>query len=257
MMTHRVLILGGTTESRELAARLAASRRKLDIVLSLAGRTSEPLQYPVPLRIGGFGGPSGLADYISERRIELLIDATHPFAAQMSRNAALAAAATRVPFFALCRPAWRQADGDRWTEAASVAHGVASLGNTSRRVFVTLGRQELAPLVGATHHSYVVRSVDPVDPPIEVPQAHYILDRGPFGLAAERKLLTDHRIDAVLAKNSGGDATYAKIEAARELGIEVVLVRRPPRDRVETVETVTEAVALADHRLPPAENRGV
>jgi precorrin-6A/cobalt-precorrin-6A reductase len=257
MMTHRILILGGTTESRELAARLAASRQKLDIVLSLAGRTSEPLQYPVPLRIGGFGGPSGLADYIFERRIELLIDATHPFAAQMSRNAAQAAATTRVAFFALCRPAWKQAEGDRWTDAGSVAQAVGTLGNTPRRVFVTLGRQELAPLVGAPHHSYVVRSVDPVHPPLEVPQAHYIVERGPFGVAAERKLLTDHRIDAVLAKNSGGDATYAKIEAARELGVEVVLVRRPARQRVETVETVMDAVTLAAHRLQPAEKRGV
>ena len=124
-------------------------------------------------------------------------------------------------------------------------------------MFVTLGRQELAPLGSAPHHSYLVRSVDPVDPPLDVPDAHYILERGPFGVAAERKLLADHRIDAVLAKNSGGDATYAKIAAARELGIEVVLVRRPPRDRVETVETVAEAVTLAGHRLPPAEKRGV
>ena len=133
----------------------------------------------------------------------------------------------------------------------------ASSARQSRRVFVTLGRQELAPLGAAPHHSYLVRSVDPVDPPLDIPDARYILDRGPFGIAAERTLLSENRIDAVLAKNSGGDATYAKIAAARDLGIEVVLVRRPPRNGVETVESVAEAVALAAHRLPPAEKRGV
>ena len=113
-MLQRVLILGGTTESRQLAAQLATSRTKLDVVLSLAGRTRQPVQYPVPLRIGGFGGARALADYLHERQINLLIDATHPFAAQMSRHAALAAAETKVPFFALCRPAWQQTEGDRW-----------------------------------------------------------------------------------------------------------------------------------------------
>ena len=198
-------------------------------MLSLAGRTREPVPYPVPLRIGGFGGPRGLADYLNERQINLLIDATHPFAAQMSRHAALAAAETKVPFFALCRPAWQQTEGDRWTDAGSVADAVGKLGKKPRRVFVTLGRQELAPLGAAPQHSYLVRSVDPVDPPLDVPDARYILDRGPFGIAAERTLLAEEKIDAVLAKNSGGDATYAKIAAARDLGIEVVLVRRPER----------------------------
>jgi precorrin-6A/cobalt-precorrin-6A reductase len=257
MMLQRVLILGGTTESRQLAAQLATSRTKLDVVLSLAGRTREPLRYPVPLRIGGFGGVRGLADYLNERQIDLMIDATHPFSAQMSRHAALAAAETRVPFFALCRPAWQRTEGDRWTDAGSVTDAIGKLGKKSRRVFVALGRQELTPLGSAPHHSYLVRSVDPVDPPLDVPDARYILDRGPFGIAAERTLLSENRIDVVLAKNSGGDATYAKIAAARDLGIEVVLVRRPPSSAVETVESVADALSLAVHRLPPAEKRGV
>jgi precorrin-6A/cobalt-precorrin-6A reductase len=252
MMPHRVLILGGTTESRELAGRLA-SRLNLDIVLSLAGRTRDPVQYPVPLRIGGFGGPDGLADYISERRIDLLIDATHPFAAQMSRHAALAAAETKVPFFKLSRPAWEKADGDRWIDAGSVADAVGKLGRKPRRVFVALGRQELAPLSTAPHHSYLVRSVDPVDPPLAVPDARYICARGPFELAAERELLAGEKIDALVAKNSGGAATYAKIEASRELGIEVILVRRPERNKVETVNDVLEAVSLAHQRLASTE----
>ena len=250
-MTYRVLILGGTGEARELAARLAA-RGHMDVVLSLAGRTRDPLPYPVPLRIGGFGGPAGLADYIHERQIDLMIDATHPFAAQMSRHAALAAAETRVQFFALSRPAWQKAAGDRWIDAGSVADAVGKLGKDARRVFVTLGRQELQPLSDAPHHSYLVRSVDPIDPPLSVPDARYIRARGPFVLDAERELLANEKIEAVLAKNSGGEATYAKIAAARELGIEVVLVRRPERAGVQTVEKVLDAVSLVHQRLDSA-----
>ena len=160
-----------------------------------------------------------------------MIDATHPFAAQMSRQCSPGGGRNRAPFFALCRPAWQQADGDRWIDAGSVADAIGKLGKQPRRVFVALGRQELAPLGTAPQHSYLVRSVDPVDPPLDVPDARYILDRGPFGIAAERTLLSENRIDAIVAKNSGGDATYAKIAAARDLGIEVVLVRRPPRRR--------------------------
>jgi precorrin-6A/cobalt-precorrin-6A reductase len=251
MMTYRVLILGGTTESRELAGRLSA-KSNVEVVLSLAGRTREPLEYPVPVRIGGFGGPAGLADYVAERRIDLMIDATHPFAAQISKHAALAAAETGVPFFALSRPAWSRADGDRWIDAVSVADAVGKLGSDARRVFVTLGRQELAPLSGAPHHSYLIRSVDPVDPPLAVPDARYIHARGPFALDQERELLSGEGIDVVLAKNSGGAATYAKIAAARDLGVEVVLVRRPERNGVETVETVMDALALAHQRLASA-----
>lgn len=250
-MTHRILILGGTTESRELASRLAVGLNT-EVVLSLAGRTSEPMQYPVPVRIGGFGGPAGLADYIGERRIDLLIDATHPFSAQMSRHAALAAAETGVAFFKLCRPAWQKTERDVWTDAASIADAVAKLGTARRNVFVTLGRQELAPLSSAPHHSYLVRSVDPVDPPLGVPEVRYIQARGPFALDAERELLAGEKIDAILAKNSGGEATYAKIEAARELGIEVVLVRRPVHRDVKTVDSTKDAVSLAHHWLASA-----
>src|SRR5262249_23944661 len=157
-------------------------------------------------------------------------DATHPFAAQMSRHAAVAAAETGVAFFALSRPAWQKAEGDRWIDAGSIADAVEKLGQDGRRVFVTLVRQELKPLCEAPHHSFLVRSVDPVAPPLPVPDARYIHARGPFELAAERELLAGERINVVLAKNSGGEATYAKIAAARELGIEVVLVRRPERN---------------------------
>jgi precorrin-6A/cobalt-precorrin-6A reductase len=248
MIKYRVLVLGGMTEARELAGRLAV-RSNIDVVLSLAGRTREPIQYPVPLRIGGFGGVRGLIDYIRERELDLMIDATHPFAEQMSRHAAFAASETGVPFFVLSRPAWQKADGDRWTDADSIADGVAKLGGKPRRVFAAIGRQELDPLTSAPHHFYLVRSVDPIDPPLDLPDARYICERGPFEFSAEHDLLAGEKIDAILAKNSGGDASYAKIEAARRLGIEVVLVKRPKGSKAETVEDVMEALALARQRL--------
>lgn len=241
-MTHRILILGGTTEARELAARLAATPG-LAVTLSLAGRTREPAVQPVPVRVGGFGGAAGLADYLRTERIGLLVDATHPFAERISHNAAGAAKAAGVPIVALRRPQWQRRAGDRWREVDDVAGAVAALGITPRRVFLAIGRQEAAAFEAAPLHFYLVRSVDPVDPPLALPYAEYVLSRGPFALAGELALLRDRRIDAVVAKNSGGDATYAKIEAARQLGIEVVMVRRPPVPDVPTVATVEAAVA--------------
>jgi precorrin-6A/cobalt-precorrin-6A reductase len=252
----RVLILGGTTEARGLAERLAG-RAGLDITLSLAGRTTAPVALPVPVRSGGFGGAQGLADYLAHERIGILIDATHPYASAMSANAAAAARRTGVPFLALRRPPWRQTDGDRWTEVGDVRAAIAALGNAPRRVFVALGRNELAPFVEAPQHHYLIRSVDPVEPPLSLPQVEYITGRGPFSEPGDRALLESHRIDVIVAKNSGGTATYGKIAAARALGLEVVLLRRPVLPDVPAVATVDEAVAWLDQALTLAAARGV
>ncbi|NMG38449.1 cobalt-precorrin-6A reductase [Chelativorans sp. ZYF759] len=256
MMAYKILILGGTTEARELAARLAGEPR-YETKLSLAGRTARPAGQPVPVRVGGFGGAEGLAAHLAGKGIDLLVDATHPFAARISANAAEAARVTKVPLLALRRPGWERGKLDRWTEADTVAAAVVALGERTRRVLVTLGRQELAPLRAHPHHFYLIRSVDPVDPPLDLPDAQYLLARGPFGEDDERRLLIDHRIDAILSKNSGGAATYGKIAAARGLGIEVVMVRRPPKPVVPTVGTVDEAVAEIAHRAASGKNRGV
>ncbi len=254
-MTFRILILGGTTEAREFAARLAG-REDLAVTLSMAGRTVNPVAQPVPVRIGGFGGPEGLADFLRESRTDLLVDATHPFAARISANASAAAAAAKVPLLVIQRPEWKQTTGDRWTYADSIPAAVAALGEPPRRVFVTLGRQELKPLEAAPQHHYVIRSVDPVEPQVDVPHAEYILDRGPFELAREKTLLEGARIDAILAKNSGGRAAYAKIEAARMLGIPVFLVRRPAAPQGSAAGSVDEALARLDHLLKPPAERG-
>ena len=252
----RILILGGTTEARRLAERLAG-RPELAVTLSLAGRTAAPAAQPVPVRIGGFGGARGLADYLSEERIDALIDATHPYAAVISANAAAAARSAGVPLLALRRPPWIATAGDRWTEVADVPAAASALGAAPRRVFLALGRNELAPFAGAPQHHYLVRSVDPVEPPLAVPHASYVTGRGPFGEADDRALLEAHRIEVVVAKNSGGTATYGKIAAARALGLPVIMLRRPALPQVPAVATVDEAVAWLDHALTPSTARGV
>lgn len=218
-------------------------------MLSLAGRTARPLPQPVPTRVGGFGGAEGLAAYLRDTGIAALIDATHPYAAMMSHNAAAAAAVARVPFIALRRPPWQPVAGDRWREVDGVDEAVSAVGPHPRRVFLALGRQEIRAFEAAPQHAYLVRSVDPVEPPLQVPRADYVLERGPFDEARERALLAAHAIDAIVAKNSGGAATYGKLAAARAAGIEVILLRRPSLPNVPAVTNVAAAVAWLDHLL--------
>lgn len=256
MTKHHILILGGTSEARALAGQLGA-HADYAITLSLAGRTANPVAQPVPVWVGGFGGVEGLARYLEAERISLLIDATHPFAAQISRNAAQAATQAGVPLIALRRPVWQQVAGDRWTLVGSMAEAVDALGEKPRRVMVALGRQELAPFEAAPQHSYLIRSVDPVEPPLGVPDAQYILARGPFEEADEKKLLEANRIDAIVSKNSGGAAAYGKIAAARALGLEVVMIARPRLPDVPSAGAVDEAVMQVDHVLASLAKRGV
>ncbi|TJV38112.1 MAG: cobalt-precorrin-6A reductase [Mesorhizobium sp.] len=258
-MTHRILILGGTTEARQLAGKLAA---RASVTLSLAGRTESPVAQGVPVRSGGFGGADGLAAYLRETRTDLLIDATHPYAARISANAAQAARMAGVPILALRRPGWEPVEGDRWTLVDTIDDAVQALGAAPRRVFLALGRQEVGAFDAAPQHHYLIRSVDPVEPKLAVPDATYLLARGPFREDDERALLETHRIEIVVSKNSGGAATYGKIAAARALGVDVVMVQRPDLPDVPSAETVEVLAALVDqfgidHFVGPAAERGV
>lgn len=260
-MTHRILILGGTTEARQLAGKLAA-RADISVMLSLAGRTENPAAQGVPVRVGGFGGAGGLAAYLRQNKIDLLIDATHPYAARISANAAEAARMTGVPIVALRRPGWEAVEGDRWTLVDTVASAVTALGSVPRRVFLALGRQEVAAFEAAPRHHYLIRSVDPVEPRLAVPDAAYLLARGPFHEVDERALLESRGIEVVVSKNSGGEATYGKIAAARALGVEVVMIRRPALPDVTSAGTIESLAAMVDHFLVghvlgPAAERGV
>jgi precorrin-6A/cobalt-precorrin-6A reductase len=251
-----ILILGGTAEARALAGALAA-RKDLSVTMSLAGRTAEPAPQPVPVRVGGFGGSDGLARYLRDEQIDALIDATHPYAGIISANAAYAAERTGVPLLALRRPPWTKVAGDNWIEVATVEDAVEALGTSPKRIFLALGRKELQPFAAAPQHSYLVRSVDPVDPPLAVPHATYIAARGPFAEDEDLALLERHRIETIVAKNSGGAATYGKIAAARRLGLPAIMLKRPALPDVPSVETVEEVLAWLDHALTPSTARGV
>ncbi|MFH8364901.1 cobalt-precorrin-6A reductase [Streptomyces anulatus] len=229
VMPVHVLVLGGTTEARRLVEHLVAHDPGVRVTTSLAGRVSAPRLPPGDVRVGGFGGPDGLAAWVREHEVDALIDATHPFAATMSRNAAEAAAQAHVPLLALRRPGWVAQDGDRWHAAGSLAEAADLLPTLGERVFLTTGRMGLAAFAGAGLDDlwFLVRSVDAPEPPGPARMA-VLLDRGPFDLQGERELIRRHRIDVLVTKDSGGDATAPKLTAAREAGIPVVVVRRPP-----------------------------
>ncbi|MBV5264972.1 cobalt-precorrin-6A reductase [Pinisolibacter aquiterrae] len=239
----RILVLGGTTEASRLAKALA-ERADIEATLSLAGRTVDPAAQPIPTRIGGFGGVEGLAAHLRDHAIDALVDATHPFAAQISRNAAEAARVAGTPIVAFVRPAWTRAPGDDWREVASLEEAAAAIGAAPKRVLLTTGRLGLASFEIAPQHHYVIRTIDPPGDLPGLPDHALLLDRGPFDLAAERALMERERIEVVVTKNSGGAATYPKIVAARELGLPVVIQQPPTRPDVPRVGDVAGVFAF-------------
>jgi precorrin-6A/cobalt-precorrin-6A reductase len=235
----RVLVLGGTTEGRALAA-ACADVPGIEPISSLAGRTTAPLLPRGAVRIGGFGGAEGLATYLRDERIGAVVDATHPFASAISANAAAATSTTGVPLLALRRPGWTEQPGDRWHRVPTPAAAAAVVARLGRRVLLTTGRQSIAAFAGVDGCWFLARSVEPPAPPVPA-RLEVLLDRGPFTLEGERALLAAHRIDVLVSKDSGGAA--AKLVAARERGIPVLLVDRPAGPPAETVGTVAEAMA--------------
>jgi precorrin-6A/cobalt-precorrin-6A reductase len=244
-----VLLLAGTGEAAEVAARLVDTGA-VDVVASLAGRTAAPAALPCPVRTGGFGGPEGLAAELRRGRYAALVDATHPFAARMPHHAAAAAAAAGVPRLRLVRAPWRPGPGDDWHGVADIAGAAGALGPLgASRVLLTVGRQELAAFAGVAGVAFVVRSIEPPDPGL-LPGAEVVLDRPPFVRVAEAALLRTHRIDTLVSRNSGGAATAPKLAAAREAGVRVVMVERPPPPRGPVVATSAEAVAWVGGYVP-------
>jgi precorrin-6A/cobalt-precorrin-6A reductase len=246
-----VLILGGTIEARRLAGLLAADIPALRVTSSLAGRVTAPQLPPGEVRIGGFGGTDGLTRWLREHAVDALIDATHPFAGTISFHAADAAAQAHVPLLALRRPGWVPVDGDRWHPVDSLARAAELLPSLGRRVFLTTGRTGLAAFAAGALDElwFLVRSVDAPEPPCPR-RMEVLLDRGPFTLDGERRLLREHKIDVLVTKDSGGEATAAKLVAAREAGVPVVVVRRPAvPGGVEVVESCEGVVGWVRGRL--------
>ncbi len=218
-----VLLLGGTGDARRLAIDLVAAGHM--VTASLAGATAAPAPYPCPTRIGGFGGVAGLAAYLRHHRPDALIDATHPYAAQISRNACAAARDTGVPLLRLSRPVWTRQPPEVWTEVPDMAAAAAAL-PTGARAFLATGRQSLSAFLTRTDIWIALRQVDP--PAAAFPgTGQYVLARPPFDEAAERALFTDLRITHLVAKNAGGEAARTKLTAAAALHIPITMVARP------------------------------
>jgi precorrin-6A/cobalt-precorrin-6A reductase len=245
---QRVLILGGTEEASALAAE-ATVIPSVEVIISLAGRTRQPVIPEGNLRIGGFGGKIGLAEYLHETQIDLLIDATHPFAAQISWNAANSADEIGIPYLILVRPAWERVLGDNWLEVESIETAAASLENQAQRVFLTVGRQELAVFAHLQHIWFLMRMIDLPAADATIPSGKLLRDRAPFSLDREREILQKYKIDTIVSKNSGGNATYPKIIAARELGLKVVMVKRPNIPPGEKVVDVNSAIGWLMEKL--------
>lgn len=248
MTTRHVLVLGGTGEGRELAGRLS-ERAGVVVTSSLAGRVREPLLPPGRVRIGGFGGAEGLAHWLREHRVDALIDATHPFASVISDNAAAASRATGVPAIILQRPGWREQAGDRWERVPDLATAAAHLPRLGRRAFLTIGRQEVGAFAAVADVWFLVRAVEPPAPPLP-PRHEVLLARGPFDLDGELALMREWGIDVVVTKDSGGPATRAKLDAARALGLPVLVAERPPPPLGAAVaESVEAALDWLDRTL--------
>lgn len=241
----RVLLLGGTTEAMDMARALAAAG--IAAVFSYAGRTAAPATPPLPMRIGGFGGPEGLRAYLRAEAITHLIDATHPFAARMSHNAVAACAAEGFPLLALERPAWTAGPGDRWTHVPDMEAAAAALPAAPASVFLAIGRQELAAFAGRPEHRYLLRLVDPPEGTLPLPQTEVVVARGPFTAEGDRDLMARHGIGIVLSKNAGGRGAEGKLAAARTLGLPVIMVDRPALPARPVAATVGEAMDWLAH----------
>ena len=248
----RILILGGTGEARELAAALVAAGA--DVLSSLAGRVRDPRLPQGPVRIGGFGGADGLAAFLTAEAITAVVDATHPFASGISANAAEAAVVTGVPLLVLRRPAW---DADpAWHGVADIRAAAAAVRDwPGQEVFLTTGRRDLAAFAEDDAHGFLVRTVDPPDGPVPG-RMTLIMDRGPYTLDGETALMRGHGIGLLVTKNSGGPMTAAKLQAARDLGVQVIMVQRPPLPHgAVAVATVPEALGWAGASRDNSANR--
>ncbi|HEX4569252.1 MAG TPA: cobalt-precorrin-6A reductase [Dongiaceae bacterium] len=246
--SRRLLILGGTAEARQLADTLAA-QPGLCIITSLAGRTVEPRRPAGDLRTGGFGGAAGLADYLRRMQVDLVIDATHPYAAAISRHAVEACRSAARPLLRLERGPWRAETSDRWVEVDSLLAAARAAPSLGRRALLTVGIKELSAFAGIPDLWFLVRLVEMPAEPLPLLDHEIVLGRGPFAAAAERDLLHGRGIEFVIAKNSGGAATYGKIVAARELGLPVVLLRRPELPAAETAGTIEQVVGWIERML--------
>ena len=250
MVVKHLLILGGTAEARELARRVAITiGKKVRVTTSLAGRRAKAPALPGEVRIGGFGGIKGLSEYLSQNAVDFIIDATHPFSAVISDHANAAATATDVPRLQLLRPPWQLPPAAEWIEVDDLADAARDLPRFARRVFLTTGVRGLEAFSGLDELWFLVRLMDPPGEPPPLAQHEVITGKPPYTLEDELAILTDHNIDTLVTKHSGGDGTVAKILAAAEAGVKIVLIRRPPPEPGPVAETVDDAFAWIESQV--------
>ncbi|MCD1586462.1 cobalt-precorrin-6A reductase [Halomonas sp. IOP_14] len=242
----KILILGGTSEASALAS--AVAKRRLPAIFSYAGRVATPKPQPLPTRIGGFGGVNGLAAFVAQERITHIVDATHPFAAQMSSNVLAAAAQFGVKAIALTRPAWRPVNGDQWQSVANIDEAVSALAGPPQRVLLAIGRMHLAVFAAQPQHHYVLRLVDPPTSPLPLADVSTVIDRGPFTLEGDLALLETQGIQRIVCKNAGGEGAASKLTAARTLGLPMVMIERPALPSRHEVHRIDDVFSwLSDH----------
>ncbi|QAX30414.1 cobalt-precorrin-6A reductase [Leisingera sp. NJS204] len=241
----RILLLGGTTEASALAKTLAEGGA--DAVFSYAGRTAKPVSQPLPTRVGGFGGVEGLSAYLKAESITHVVDATHPFAAQMSTNAVHACTAAGTPLCAFERPAWQAGKDDRWIHTDCIEGAVNALPTAAARVFLAIGKQNLTQFAAKPQHHYLLRLVDAPEAPLPLPHATVEIARGPFDAAGDTGLMQRHGITHVIAKNAGGAGAAAKLTAARDLGLPVIMIGRPQVPVRPIKGSVAEVMAWLSH----------
>ena len=208
---------------------------------------SRPKAQPIPVRVGGFGGIPGLVRYLRDHAVTHVVDATHPFAAQMSRHAAAAAQQTGIPLLALSRPAWQAGPGDRWQPVPDIDGAVAALAGAPKRVLLAMGRMHCAQFAAQPQHHYILRLVDAPPEPPPLPRHTVVVSRGPFDVSGDLALMRRHRVDIVVAKNAGGSGADAKLHAARTLGLPIVMVERPASAHRREVFSVAEVLHWLDH----------
>jgi len=245
-----ILILSGTQEARQLAATLAAEYGEgIRLINSLAGKTKSPRPLPGETRSGGYGGVNGLAGYLQNEGVDLLVDATHPFAAGISINAARAAAITSTPHLVLQRKAWEKQDGDVWHLADSLEEASETIRDLGKRVLLTVGSNDLASFLTVRDLRLFARMIEMPPPELRPRNCEILLERGPFDLAHEESLLKKLEIDLLFTKNSGGNQTGQKLQAARNLNVPVLMIQRPQPPKGEIVVTAAEALVWVRHRL--------
>lgn len=244
-MTDHLLVLGGTTEATALAHVLHGAGIKA--IFSYAGRVARPKRQPLPTRIGGFGGANGLAEFITQNAITHVVDATHPFAAQMSMNAVSACALSGAKLVALTRPKWIAQGGDQWHHVPDIAGAVAALDRPAQNVMLAIGRMHLEAFAPCPQHQYLLRLVDAPSGDVPLPNRSIIVDQGPFSIENDIALMREHAINVVVAKNAGGSGARAKIDAARSLGIPIIMIDRPKIAERPEVATPDDILAWLAH----------